>query len=83
MSELIKDSELNEVNGGVGGANGPTYLDGNGNLYYTVRSGDCLSVIAERFGTSVNQIVAWNRATYPSLANNANLIQIGWNLRVG
>ena len=44
--------------------------------YYTVRAGDNLTAIAQRFGTSVAQLVAWNRISNP------NLILVGQKLRV-
>lgn len=44
--------------------------------YYTVRPGDNLTAIAQRFGTSVAQLVAWNHISNP------NLILVGQKLRV-
>lgn len=44
--------------------------------YYTVQSGDNLSNIAKKYGTTVNQLVSWNNI------KNTNLIYIGQNLRV-
>lgn len=44
--------------------------------YYTVVSGDCLSAIAARFGTTVAQICAWNNISNP------NVIYVGQVLRV-
>ena len=44
--------------------------------YYTVRSGDNLTFIAQRFGTTVDQLVSWNNI------KNANLIYPGQKLRV-
>ena len=44
---------------------------------YTVRSGDSLSLLAQRFGTSVSQLQNWNGITNP------DLIRIGQVLRVG
>lgn len=44
--------------------------------YYTVQKGDYLSTIASKFGTSVNQLVAWNKIA------NKDYIQTGWVLRV-
>ena len=44
--------------------------------YYNVKSGDNLSNIAKKYGTSVNQLVSWNNIA------NANLIYVGQNLRV-
>lgn len=51
-------------------------------VYYTVRSGDTLGAIAKKYGTTVAKLVYWNKAKYPSLATNPNLIQVGWKLRV-
>jgi lysozyme len=47
-------------------------------VYYTVRSGDTLSAIAARYGTSVSAIQRLN----PSVIRNVNLIQAGWKIRV-
>ncbi len=44
--------------------------------YYTVKSGDNLSSIAKKYGTTVNQLVSWNNI------KNANLIYPGQKLRV-
>lgn len=44
--------------------------------YYTVQRGDNLIRIANKYGTSVNQLVAWNGI------KNANLIYAGQKLRV-
>ena len=44
--------------------------------YYTIQSGDCLSVIAERFGTSVDALVSLNGI------NNPDLIYAGTTIRV-
>ena len=44
--------------------------------YYTIQSGDTLSEIAERFGTSVSQLCAWNGISNP------NLIYAGDTIRV-
>ena len=49
---------------------------------YTVRSGDSLAAIARSFGTSVEQLQAWNADRYPSLATNPNIIEPGWELIV-
>lgn len=47
-----------------------------GEQYYTVVSGDNLTRIANRYGTTVNQLVAWNGI------KNPNLIYPGQKLRV-
>ena len=44
--------------------------------YYTVKSGDCLSVIAQKYGTTVSQIQSWNGISNP------DLIYAGQKLRV-
>lgn len=44
--------------------------------YYIVRSGDNLTKIANRYGTTVNQLVSWNNISNP------NLIYPGQKLRV-
>lgn len=48
----------------------------NNKVYYTVKSGDTLSAIAKIYGTTVNQLVAWNNI------KNPNLIYVGQKLRV-
>lgn len=45
--------------------------------YYTVVAGDCLSVIAERFGTTVAQICAWNNISNPSLIYPGQVLRVG------
>ena len=47
-------------------------------VYYTVRSGDTLSAIAKKYGTSVAAIQKLNA----SLIRNVNQIQVGWKIRV-
>ena len=44
--------------------------------YYTIKSGDTLSGIAAKFGTTVSQLQAWNNI------KNANLIYAGTKIRV-
>lgn len=44
--------------------------------YYTVKDGDTLSAIANKYGTSVRQLVEWNNI------KNPNLIYTGQKLRV-
>ena len=48
----------------------------NQSTYYTVQSGDNLTKIAKQFGTTVNQLVAWNDIVNP------NLIYPGQKLKV-
>ena len=49
---------------------------------YTVQQGDTLAGIAARHGTTVPAMVDANRGTYPSLATNPGLIQVGWELMI-
>lgn len=44
--------------------------------YHTVKKGESLSVIANKYGVTVNQLVTWNKL------KNPNLIQVGQVLRV-
>ena len=47
-------------------------------VFYTVKSGDTLSSIARKYGTSVSAIQNLN----PTLIKNVNLILTGWKIRV-
>ena len=49
---------------------------------YTVQRGDGLAAIARAFGTTVEQLQAWNAERHPSLAANPNVIEPGWVLVV-
>ena len=49
---------------------------------YTVRAGDSLSSIARAWGTTVQQLQAWNAERYPSLLTDPNALQVGWVLIV-
>lgn len=44
--------------------------------YYIVKSGDTLSAIAKKYGTTVNQLASWNNIA------NVNKIYVGQKLRV-
>ena len=44
--------------------------------YYTIQSGDTLSGIASKFGTSISQLCSWNNISNP------NLIYAGDTIRV-
>lgn len=50
--------------------------------YITVPSGPAgyLGNIAAQYGTSVAQLLAWNKGKYPSMS--ANVVQAGWVIRV-
>lgn len=47
-------------------------------VWYTVKSGDTLSAIARKYGTTVSAIQKLN----PTLIKNVNLIITGWKIRV-
>lgn len=49
---------------------------GSKTVYYTIQSGDCLSLIAERFGTTVDNLVSLNGI------KNRDLIFAGTTIRV-
>jgi peptidoglycan/xylan/chitin deacetylase (PgdA/CDA1 family) len=49
---------------------------------YTVRGGDTLSSIARAWGTTVQQLQAWNAGSHPSLVSDPNTLQSGWLLTV-
>ena len=42
-------------------------LNSNNKVYYTIKSGDNLSSIAKKYGTTVSQIVSWNNIKNPNL----------------
>ena len=49
---------------------------------YPVKRGDSLAAIARAYGTTSEQLQAWNSDRYPSLAANPNVIAPGWALIV-
>jgi peptidoglycan/xylan/chitin deacetylase (PgdA/CDA1 family) len=49
---------------------------------YTVRGGDTLSSIARAWGTTVQQLQAWNASSHPSLLTDPNTLVVGWILTV-
>lgn len=49
---------------------------------YVVQPGDSLSKIAKRFGVSVEDLVAANKAKYPSLITDPATIEVGWELLI-
>lgn len=61
------------VNTGSSNAGGST----SAGIYYTVRSGDTLSGIAQRYGTTVNQLASWNGI------RDVSMIRAGTTLLVG
>jgi len=49
---------------------------------YVVQGGDTLSSIARTWGTTVNQLQAWNADRYPSLVDDPGSLEAGWILIV-
>lgn len=49
-------------------------------LNIVIPSGSTLGQIASQYGTSVAQLLVWNKPKYPSMT--ANYIQAGWNIKV-
>ena len=47
-----------------------------------VRPSDSLSIIAEKYGVSVSDIVSANKRKYPSLAKNPYRLEVGWDLKI-
>ena len=69
----LSEEEMDDVAGGAQGAR--AYI-------YTVKKGDCLSVIAQKLGIrNWQRLVDWNVAKYPSLRKNPDYIQAGWVLK--
>jgi len=51
-------------------------------VYYTVKGGDSLSAIANRFKVPMSKLITLNKARYPTIVKNPGLIQIGWKFRI-
>jgi len=49
-------------------------------IYAVVPAGSNLGIMAKQYGTSVAQLLVWNRSKYPSMTGN--YVQAGWNIRV-
>lgn len=58
MAEFINDKELENVSGGA--YTGPCFK-------YTIQKGDCLSVLAQRYHTTVATLVQINNIPNPDL----------------
>ena len=82
ITELKGDRAVLSVNGVVWCAMNTANLQkvGSGSgvpKYYTVKKGDNLSTIAQRFGTTVAQLVAWNNITNPNLIYPNQVLRVG------
>jgi peptidoglycan/xylan/chitin deacetylase (PgdA/CDA1 family) len=60
----------------------PSATPASAGTAYTVKPGDTLSLIARTWGTTVQQLQAWNAASHPSLVTDPNTLQAGWVLIV-
>ena len=65
--EALKDNDIQEVNGGA--YNGPCFV-------YTIQPGDCLSVLAQRYGTTVAVLCQINNISNPNLIYAYNKLLI-------
>jgi len=72
---VIKPGQVLRVDGGSSPAPAPAQP-----TYHKVAAGDTNGKLASRYGSTVDQIVAWNRSKYPSITRD--YIQAGWTLRV-
>lgn len=70
--KTVLGSRYNEVQKIVNGGSS----SGSAKQYYTVKSGDTLSGIASKYGTTVKQLQSWNGI------KNANVIYAGQKIRV-
>lgn len=70
----IRPGQVLKINGGASPAPAPQPTT------HRVVSGDTNGKLATKYGTTVDQIVAWNKAKYSSITRN--YIQAGWTLRV-
>ena len=70
MAEIINESELQNVNGGV--YTGPCFV-------YEIKKGDCLSVIAQRYGTTVKILCELNNIANPNLIYAGNKLLVPYN----
>jgi tetratricopeptide (TPR) repeat protein len=49
---------------------------------YKIQQGDTLNKVSDRFNTSTQEIISVNTDKYPSLVNNPDSIETGWEIRV-
>lgn len=54
--------------------------EASGTVTHTVVSGDTVSALAAKYGTTTAKIVAANKSTYPTMT--ANYIVVGWKLTI-
>ena len=66
MAEIINESELLNVGGGYTGQC----------FVYIIQKGDCLSVIAQRYGTTVKTLCELNNIKNPNLIYAGNKLLV-------
>jgi len=67
--EALNEGELQEVNGGAATYSGPCFV-------YIIKKGDCLSVLAQKYGTTVEVLQALNNIKNPDLIYAGNKLLI-------
>lgn len=68
MAEIINESELLNVGGGYSGQC----------FVYVIQKGDCLSVLAQRYGTTVATLCELNNIKNPNLIYAGHKLLIPW-----
>ena len=68
MAEIINESELLNVGGGYSGQC----------FVYVIQKGDCLSVLAQRYGTTVATLCELNNIKNPNLIYDGHKLLIPW-----
>ena len=70
MAEIINESDLVSISGGY--YSGPCWR-------YQIQKGDCLSVLTQRFGTTVSTLCQINGISNPDLIYAGNYLYIPYN----
>ena len=68
--EALKENEIQEINGGA--YEGTCFV-------YIIKKGDCLSVIAQRYGTTVKLLCEINGIDNPNLIYEGHRLLIPYN----
>lgn len=67
--EALNEGDLQEVNGGASVYSGPCFV-------YVIKKGDCLSVLAQKYGTTVRVLQDLNNIKNPDLIYAGNKLLI-------
>ena len=68
--QALNENDVQNVNGGV--YQGPCFV-------YVIKKGDCLSVIAQRYGTTVKTLCELNNIKSPNLIYAGNKLLVPYN----